>query len=128
MSEAFDRTPNASATTNRPPRLLSQPCPPPSRGSVADPHSSQHLEGMNHLSTLECQDRGGESGIVPNAAAVSDERSQLGLELLDRFFIHEQAENAPGETLHRLDAGGSLLEPAQTGLDHRRPLLILQCQ
>src|ERR1035438_3916135 len=95
MSEAFDRTPNVSATTNRPPRLLSQPCPQPSRGSVADPHSSQHLEGMNHLSALECQDGGGESGIVSNVMAVSDERCQSSLEMLDRLLINEQAENAP---------------------------------
>ena len=83
---------------------------------------------MNHLSTLERQDGGGESRIVANVVAVSDERRQLGLEIIDRLLIYEQAENASGETLHRLDAGGPLFEPIQTGLDHRRLFLILQCQ
>jgi len=62
-------------------------------------------EPMNHLSTLECQDRGGESSIVSNIVAVSDERCQSGLEMLDRLLVHEQAENAPAEALDRLDVG-----------------------
>jgi hypothetical protein len=70
---------------------------------------------MNHLSTLECQDCGGESGIVPNIVAVSYQHCQFGLEMLDRLLVHEQAENAPAEALDRLDVGGPLLEPAWSG-------------
>src|SRR5271170_5850206 len=102
MIETFDRTPNASAKTSRPPRLLSQPCPPPSRRSVAGRYSSQHHERMNHLSAPQRQDHGGERPIITNFAAISDERRQSGLEMVDRFLIHKQAKDAPRETLHRL--------------------------
>src|SRR5580692_5633325 len=128
MTETFDRTPNASARTSRPLRLLSQPCPPPSRRSVADQCSSEHHERMNHLSASQRQNRGGESRIVPNVAAVSDKRRQSGLEMVDRFLIRKQTENRPGQTLHRLDGGGSLFEPGQTPPNHRCPLLVLQRQ
>ena len=83
---------------------------------------------MNHLSASQRQNRGGESRIVPNVAAVSDKRRQSGLEMVDRLLIHEQGEDAPGEALHRLDAGGSLFKPGQARANHRCPFLVLQRQ
>jgi hypothetical protein len=43
---------------------------------VADRASSQHLEGMNHLAALHREDRGGESCIIPDVAAVTDDGRQ----------------------------------------------------
>ncbi|MEO7142785.1 MAG: hypothetical protein ABI165_04710 [Bryobacteraceae bacterium] len=47
---------------------------------VADRASSQHLEGMNHLAALQRVNRGSESCIIPDVAAVSDDRRQSVLE------------------------------------------------
>jgi hypothetical protein len=43
---------------------------------VADRASSQHLEGMNHLAALQRENRGGESCIIPDVAAVTDDGRQ----------------------------------------------------
>src|SRR5580658_4085035 len=128
MSGAFDRTLNASAKTSRLPCPSSQPYPPPSQRSVAGRYSSQHHERMNHLSAPQRQNRGGERRIITNFAAISDERRQSGLEMLDRFLIHEQAKDGPGETLHGLDGVGFLFKPGKARANHRRPFLVLQRQ
>src|SRR5580698_1120406 len=99
MNRVFDRTPNASAKTSPQPHPLSLPYPPPSRRSVADQYSSEHHERMNHLSASQGQNCSGESGIVVNVTAVSDERCQSGFEIVDRLLIREQGEDAPGEAL-----------------------------
>jgi hypothetical protein len=43
---------------------------------VADRASSQHLEGMNHLAALQREKRCGESRIVRDVAAVTDDGCQ----------------------------------------------------
>jgi len=53
------------------PRLLM------SQEIVADRVSSQHLERMNHLAALQRENRGGESCIIPDVAAVSDDGRQI---------------------------------------------------
>lgn len=65
----FGQTHSVSPLRSRP-RLLT------SQGIVADRVSSQHLERMNHLATLQRENRSGESCIIPDVAAVSDDGRQ----------------------------------------------------
>jgi hypothetical protein len=95
---------------------------------VADRASSQHLEGMNHLAALQREKRSGKGRIVPDIATVSDDRRQSVLELPNRFLVHEQTENAPGDTGNRIDAGGVLPEPRQALFNHVGSLFVLQSQ
>ena len=60
---------------------------------------------MNHLAALQREKRGGESRIVLDVAAVSHDRRQPVLQLLNGLLVHEQAENAPGKAGNRIDAG-----------------------
>ncbi len=92
---------------------LSRPYPLKSQGIVADRASSQHHERMNHLAALECEERGGESGIVPDVAAVSHDRCQSVLERLNGLLVHEQAENAPGKAGTGIDADACCLSQAK---------------
>ena len=66
----------ALAKPIRPSPLLSRPHLLMSQEIVADRASSQHLEGMNHLAALQRENRGGESCIIPDVAAVSDDGRQ----------------------------------------------------
>src|SRR5207253_3387589 len=91
----------ASAKPIRQSPLLPRPRLLMSQEIVADRASSQHLEGMNHLAALQRENRGGESCIVLNIAAVSNDRRQLVLEPPNGLLVYEQAENAPGKTGNR---------------------------
>jgi hypothetical protein len=47
-----------------------------SQETVSDRTSSQHLEGMNHLAALQRENRGSESCVIPDVAAVTDDGRQ----------------------------------------------------
>ena len=60
---------------------------------------------MDHLAAPQREKRGGESCIIPYVAAVSHDRRQPVLELLNGLLVYEQAENAPRKAGSRIDAG-----------------------
>src|SRR6266852_9461352 len=75
-NEVSGRRRCASAKPIRSSPLLPRPHLLTSQGIVADRFSSQHLEGMNHLAALQRENRGGESCIIPDVAAVFDDGRQ----------------------------------------------------